>query len=121
MSEPGGSPLARDGPRRQRRRRRWRPWAVGAAFVVAGVVGGVIGAATASRGLFVAGVVAGGPVQRAGLRHGDVITGVDGIPAVSNVQLQELTLTRNPGSRVTIDYLRDGHSGSVTVTLAAQP
>jgi putative serine protease PepD len=74
-----------------------------------------------SRGLFVAGVVAGGPAQRAGLRQGDVITRVDGNPALSNVQLQELTLTRNPGDRVTIDYLRDGHPGSATVILTAQP
>ncbi|MBO0776781.1 MAG: PDZ domain-containing protein, partial [Actinobacteria bacterium] len=72
-------------------------------------------------GLFVAGVVAGGPAERAGLRQGDVITSVEGRPAASNVQLQELTLTRKPGDRVTVDYARNGRSGSVTITLGAQP
>jgi putative serine protease PepD len=74
-----------------------------------------------SGGLFVAGVVAGGPAATAGLRQGDVITSIDGSPAVGNVQIQELTLTKSPGDKVTMDYVRDGHSGTVTVTLAAQP
>jgi putative serine protease PepD len=72
-------------------------------------------------GLLVAGVIAGGPAQTAGLRQGDVITSVDGTSATSNVQLQELTLTKSPGDRVTIDYVRDGHPGSATVILGTQP
>jgi putative serine protease PepD len=72
-------------------------------------------------GLFISSVVADGPAAKAGLRHGDVITSVDGAPATSNVQLQELTLTQNPGEQVTIGYARNGHSGSTTVTLGAQP
>ena len=78
-------------------------------------------AAGVSSGLYVAGVVASGPAEKAGLRQGDVITKVDGQPATSNVQLQELTLTKNPGDTVTLDYVRDGHSASTTVTLEAQP
>jgi putative serine protease PepD len=74
-----------------------------------------------SSGLFVAGVVAGGPAEQAGLRQGDIIIKVDGQPATSNVQLQELTLTKSPGDKVTLDYVRDGRSASTTVTLAAQP
>jgi putative serine protease PepD len=72
-------------------------------------------------GLYVGGVVAGGPAAKAGLARGDVITKVNGAAATSNVQLQELTLTKNAGDTVTIDYLRDGASHSATVTLAAQP
>jgi putative serine protease PepD len=72
-------------------------------------------------GLFVSGVVAGGPAERAGLRRGDVITSVEGQPATSNVQLQELTLTKNPGDTVTVDYVRDGHSATATITLGTQP
>lgn len=72
-------------------------------------------------GLFVAGVVPGGPAERAGLREGDIITRVDGTAAASNIQLQELTLTRRAGDRVSVDYLRGGRSRSATVTLTAQP
>jgi len=74
-----------------------------------------------SEGLFVAGVVAGGPAAQAGLRQGDVITKVNGNAATTNVQLQELTLTKSPGDTVPVDYVRDGKSASTTVTLGTQP
>jgi putative serine protease PepD len=74
-----------------------------------------------AEGLFVAGVVAGGPAARAGLREGDVITTIEGQPATSNIQLQELTLTKKPGDQVSIGYQRAGTSGTATVTLEAQP
>ena len=72
-------------------------------------------------GLFVAGVVAGGPSQQAGLQAGDVIKTIDGKQATSNIQLQEVTLTKNPGETVELGYLRDGKSQTATVTLGAQP
>jgi putative serine protease PepD len=72
-------------------------------------------------GLFVQAVTPGGPAAAAGLRAEDVITKIDGEPATSNVQLQELTLTKKPGDTVSIGYTRDGHSATTTVTLTAQP
>jgi len=72
-------------------------------------------------GLFVQGVTAGGPAAAAGLRAEDVITSIEGKPATSNIQLQELTLTKKPGDTVSIGYVRAGHSATATVTLAAQP
>jgi putative serine protease PepD len=74
-----------------------------------------------SEGLFVAGVVAGGPAAKAGLAQGDIITKLDGSPATTNVQLQELTLTKSPGDKVTVDYVRDGKAASTAVTLGTQP
>ena len=74
-----------------------------------------------SEGLFVAGVVADGPAAKAGLRQGDVITKIDGTAATSNVQLQELTVTKSPGDQVTLDYTRDGKTATATLTLATQP
>ena len=72
-------------------------------------------------GLFVAVVPAGGPAQKAGIQAGDVITTINGQPATSNVQLQELTLTKQPGDTVELGYTRDGKESTATVTLAAQP
>jgi putative serine protease PepD len=72
-------------------------------------------------GLFVQAVAAGGPAARAGLRPEDVITSIDGEAATSNIQLQELTLTKKPGDTVSIGYARAGHSATTTVTLGAQP
>ena len=57
----------------------------------------------------------------AGLRPDDVITTINGEPATSNIQLEELTLTKKPGDTVSIGYDRAGHSAKATVTLAAQP
>jgi putative serine protease PepD len=73
------------------------------------------------RGLFVAGVAAGGPAATAGLREGDVITKVNGQAATSNIQLQELTLTKKPGETVSLGYTRDGKEGTATVALGTQP
>jgi putative serine protease PepD len=72
-------------------------------------------------GLLVQGVSPGGPAAAAGLRADDVITSINGKPATSNIQLQELTLTKKPGDTVQIGYDRAGHSAKATVTLAAQP
>jgi len=72
-------------------------------------------------GLFVQAVTPGGPAARAGLRAEDVITSIDGQPATSNIQLQELTLTKKPGDTVSIGYTRAGQPATTTVTLAAQP
>jgi putative serine protease PepD len=69
----------------------------------------------------VAGVVAGGPAAKAGLQQGDVITEIDGQTATSNIQLQELTLTKKPGDTVAIGFVRDGKTGKATVTLGTQP
>jgi len=72
-------------------------------------------------GLYVAGVVAGGPAAKAGLQQGDVITEIDGETATTNVQLQELTLTKQPGDTVPIGYVRNGAAAKATVTLGSQP
>jgi putative serine protease PepD len=72
-------------------------------------------------GLYVRAVVPGGPAETAGLRADDVITTINGEPATSNIQLQELTLTKKPGDTVSIGYSRNGKSATATVTLGAQP
>lgn len=69
-------------------------------------------------GLFVVGVVPGGPAAQAGIRAGDVITSVNGQPATSVYQLTVLTLTKSAGDSVPFTYTRNGASTDTEVTLA---
>ena len=66
-------------------------------------------------------MTAGGPAARAVLRAGDVITKVEDKPATSNIQLQELTLTKKPGDKVSLTYRRGGSTHTADVTLGTQP
>lgn len=72
-------------------------------------------------GLFVRAVTAGGPAAQAGLSASDVITTIDGEPATTNLQLEELSLTKKAGDQVAIGYSRNGHAATTTITLGAQP
>src|SRR6185437_9256701 len=74
-----------------------------------------------AEGLYVGRIVAGGPADDAGLRVGDVITEIDGVPATSGDQLLGLTLTKRAGDRVQLTHERDGRSHTTTVTLGMQP
>jgi putative serine protease PepD len=72
-------------------------------------------------GLYIRAVTPGGPAASSGLRPDDIITSIEGKPATSNIQLQELSLTRKPGDTVTLGYSRGGHSAEAAITLGAQP
>jgi putative serine protease PepD len=73
-----------------------------------------------SEGLYLAGVVPGGPAASAGLRAGDVITKLDGQPATDTNQLAAITLTKRPGDSVSVTYQRAGQSATASVVLGAQ-
>ena len=72
-------------------------------------------------GLFVTAVTSGGPAAQAGMAANDVITSIDGQPATSNLQLDELSITKKAGDQVPIEYVRAGKTVKTTLTLAAQP
>lgn len=57
------------------------------------------------------------PADRAGLKPGDVITQVGGVPVDSQSAFEEELSYRYPGDKVTIAYLREGKLATTSVTL----
>ena len=61
------------------------------------------------------------PAQRAGLRVGDVIVGVNGRPVESSNRLSRVIANFQPGETVTVDVIRYGERRQVRVQLAEVP
>jgi S1-C subfamily serine protease len=72
-------------------------------------------------GVTIVGVVANGPAAQAGLVAGDVITAMDGSSVASSSTIQKAVLARTPGTKVSVTYLDDMGSHTVTVTLGTGP
>jgi serine protease Do len=68
-------------------------------------------------GAVISDVQADSPGAHAGLKVGDVITGLDGKKVSDAGQLQAEVSSKRPGTKVTLDVQRDGKSVNVPVTL----
>lgn len=68
-----------------------------------------------SSGVIVAGITAGGPAQRAGLKVDDVITSIDGKPVKNGTELIERVAGLTVGSEVPIELQRSGRKMSAKV------
>lgn len=68
-------------------------------------------------GAYLETVVDRGAAQRAGLRVGDVVTAIDGVPVVTAGDLIALVRSHPGGERVEIEYVRDGAEKRAEVTL----
>jgi serine protease Do len=58
------------------------------------------------------------PAAKAGLKAGDIIVELNGIPVDSNTHLVHLVADIHPGETVDVKYYRDGKLGSTKVTVA---
>ena len=75
-----------------------------------------------ARGVPVAGVRAGSPAARAGLRRGDVIVSLNGNAVRTSTQLVGRLLRWRPGDRVRIAWVDSlGEREAATVTLTSGP
>ncbi len=74
----------------------------------------------AGPGARVAGITEDGPASGAGLREGDVITALDGVPVVDATDLIVDVRSLAPGDQVTLTVERDGVEREVTLVLGAQ-
>lgn len=73
-------------------------------------------------GALVAGVVPGGPADKAGLSTGLLITQIDGRTITQPSQLTAYLLTKKPGQQVSLAVTDGlGSSGTATVTLSSGP
>ena len=61
------------------------------------------------------------PGSKAGLKSGDVITAVDGQPIDSASRVSLDVGEAPPGSKVTLDVLRDGKTDHISITTATRP
>jgi Do/DeqQ family serine protease len=62
-----------------------------------------------------------GPAAKAGLKRDDVITAINGRAVTSVDDLRLIIAQYAPGTKVTIDYLRDGKPDAKEVTLTQRP
>jgi len=70
-------------------------------------------------GAEVASVQEGLPAEKAGIKMGDVIVGVDGQKVSSRPHLQEMLARYRPGDKVKLDIIRYGKPIAITVGLGA--
>jgi S1-C subfamily serine protease len=61
------------------------------------------------------------PAQQAGLQSGDIITAVNGQSVSGSDDLASDTLSRAPGTKVTLTVLRGSSEHTITVTLGERP
>lgn len=70
-----------------------------------------------TQGIYVAEVTDRSAARQAGLKEGDVITALNGIPTPGQARLQEIMATLSPGDTVVITYVRDGKERTAEVVL----
>jgi serine protease Do len=79
------------------------------------------GVPSATKGIFVAQVVAGSPAAQAGLKQNDVVTQVDNQPIVDESTLGRYLISKKPGDTITLTVQRGAQSMQLSITLANRP
>ncbi|HEY0248706.1 MAG TPA: trypsin-like peptidase domain-containing protein [Gryllotalpicola sp.] len=87
-----------------------------------GLLGATVGNAAAQQDATTVGglldqITTGSAADKAGLKTGDVITNVDGVPITSSTDLTAQIRSHASGSSVKVTYVRDGKTYQTTVTL----
>ncbi len=72
-------------------------------------------------GALVTDVTAGGPADKAGLKSGDIITKLNGKTVANRNHLVLAVISLPPGKAVTVEYIRNGQTATVSVKLGARP
>ena len=72
-------------------------------------------------GVIVAGVLAGGPADRAGIRRGDIITHIAGNAVGDGQSALSIISTATPGSSVKVQIIRNGTATTTEAVVAQRP
>ena len=72
-------------------------------------------------GAIIAGVMRGGPADRAGVKVGDILIAVEGRPVVSTATMLELVAQLSPGSTARFRFVREGRELEINIVVAKRP
>jgi serine protease DegQ len=72
-------------------------------------------------GAIVAGVVRGGPADRAGMRPGDILLSVAGKPVANTSEMLNLIAQLAPGGKAKMTVMRKNHEATLDVTVGRRP
>ena len=70
---------------------------------------------SSARGALITEVMKGGPAEKSGIKHGDVIVAIDGNPVPTTASMRFLISEIMPGTAVKVKVLRDGKEKVYTV------
>ncbi|MFI5167817.1 MAG: Do family serine endopeptidase [Thermoanaerobaculales bacterium] len=75
----------------------------------------------AREGAFIESVTKGGPGEKAGLKEGDTIVAVGGVPVKETRQLIDRVSMTPPGQKLDLEVIRDGKRQNFTVVVGERP
>jgi serine protease DegQ len=74
-----------------------------------------------TRGALIAGVLRGGPADKAGVKPGDVLVEIEGKPVLDPAAMLNLVAALAPGSPAKVKLKRQGHDVDASVTVGRRP
>jgi Do/DeqQ family serine protease len=74
-----------------------------------------------TRGALIAGVLRGGPADKAGVKPGDILVEIGGKPVLDPAAMLNLVAALSPGSAAKVKLKRQGHDVDANVTVGRRP
>jgi Do/DeqQ family serine protease len=72
-------------------------------------------------GILISGVYDGGPADMAGLKRGDILTGINKVSTSDGKKVMNMVAQEPPGSEVTMQIIRDNKTMEMKATVATRP
>ncbi len=76
---------------------------------------------TRKSGAIIAGVLKGGPADKAGIRPGDILVAVEGKPVTDTSDMLNLIADLKPGNKAKMTVLRKSQESTIDVTIGKRP